>query len=341
MENENKPIEEVQDQGEKKTPSSRNAGTMLLLGLVVALIVGVGALYFVGVRGVKSQSQTPVVMKIAQVFHLPIAKVNGESVLYTDFIDNVQAMQHFYDTDTESLPRPTDEEMSDYVLSRLIINKLVADSAKEMDVTLSQEKAEEEIKNRYGWSFDTFVNTIVRPTQLEKKLSETYAAAHEPDDETTKAQAQSVLEQIKNGGDFEALAKQYGSDGTKDQGGDLGWFGKGVMIPEFEEVAFALEKGELNSELVKTEFGYHIIRVDDKRMTANEETGVEEEEVKARHILFPVGTTGADLFRDYMNGQLSKSNIQVAEGIHNPFEEFFAQQQALESGDTQEQNQDK
>jgi len=42
-----------------------------------------------------------------------------------------------------------------------------------------------------------------------------------------------------------------------------------------------------------------------------------------------------------MNGQLSKSNIQVAEGIHNPFEEFFAQQQALESGDTQEQNQDK
>ncbi|WP_051280686.1 peptidylprolyl isomerase [Anaerovorax odorimutans] len=84
---------------------------------------------------------------------------------------------------------------------------------------------------------------------------------HKPED---KALAEEVLQKIKDGASFEEMAKEYGTDGTKDKGGDLGWFGKGDMVSEFENAAYALKKGEL-SGVVETEFGYHIIKLTDKR----------------------------------------------------------------------------
>ncbi len=68
-----------------------------------------------------------------------------------------------------------------------------------------------------------------------------------------------VLEKLKNGESFAKMAEQYSLDGTRKRGGDLGFFGRGVMVREFEEAAFRLNKGE-TSGLVKTQFGYHIIK---------------------------------------------------------------------------------
>jgi foldase protein PrsA len=80
----------------------------------------------------------------------------------------------------------------------------------------------------------------------------------------TEKEAKDVLSQLKKGGDFVALAKKYSIDtSNKDKGGDLGWFTRGQMVQEFEQAAFALEPGGL-SDVVKTEFGFHIIKVDDK-----------------------------------------------------------------------------
>lgn len=77
----------------------------------------------------------------------------------------------------------------------------------------------------------------------------------------TEAEAKSIRQKLVNGGNFAALAKQYSIDtGTKDKGGDLGWFGKGVMDPAFEKAAFSLKVGEI-SQPVKSSFGYHIIEV--------------------------------------------------------------------------------
>ena len=78
-----------------------------------------------------------------------------------------------------------------------------------------------------------------------------------------EATAKEILEKLKAGEKFEDLAKQYGTDGTKDTGGSLGTFGRGQMVAEFEEAAFALQPGEI-SDVVKTEFGYHIIKLTDK-----------------------------------------------------------------------------
>ena len=71
--------------------------------------------------------------------------------------------------------------------------------------------------------------------------------------------ANEVMGKIKNGEDFGKLAAEYSIDGSKRRGGDLGSFGRGVMVRPFEQAAFALEKGQV-SEPVKTQFGYHIIK---------------------------------------------------------------------------------
>jgi peptidyl-prolyl cis-trans isomerase D len=77
--------------------------------------------------------------------------------------------------------------------------------------------------------------------------------------------AEDLLKQVKSGANFEDLAKKYSEDpGSAKQGGSLGWIGKGQTVPEFEKTAFSLPKGQI-SDLVKSSYGFHIIRVDDKQ----------------------------------------------------------------------------
>jgi parvulin-like peptidyl-prolyl isomerase len=71
--------------------------------------------------------------------------------------------------------------------------------------------------------------------------------------------AQEVLQKLNGGESFAKLAEQYSIDGSRKHGGDLGEFGRGMMVKEFENAAFALEKGQV-SGIVKTQFGYHIIK---------------------------------------------------------------------------------
>ena len=91
-----------------------------------------------------------------------------------------------------------------------------------------------------------------------------------------KKKAEDVLSKAKHGGNFADLAKQYSEDSTKDKGGDLGWIVRGQTVPEFEAAAFSLPKGSI-SDLVKTQYGFHIIQVLD-RETARTQT---LDEVKA------------------------------------------------------------
>lgn len=80
----------------------------------------------------------------------------------------------------------------------------------------------------------------------------------------SEKEAQDLLAQLKSGGKFEDLAKKYSVDPAGQKGGDLGLFGKGMMIPEFEKVAFSMKEGDV-SGIVKTKFGFHIIKLTGKR----------------------------------------------------------------------------
>ena len=81
----------------------------------------------------------------------------------------------------------------------------------------------------------------------------------------TEGEAKDIEAQLKNGADFAALAKQKSKDPGAAEGGDLGYFTKEQMVPEFAEAAFKLDKGQI-SDPVKTQFGWHIIKIEDKRI---------------------------------------------------------------------------
>ena len=74
------------------------------------------------------------------------------------------------------------------------------------------------------------------------------------------SQALALVSRISEGEDFKTIAKSYSSCPSKKKGGDLGWFTKGQMVPEFERAAYALNVGAMTNDPVKTKFGYHIIK---------------------------------------------------------------------------------
>lgn len=96
-----------------------------------------------------------------------------------------------------------------------------------------------------------------------------------------EATAQKVKKELDSGKDFAALAKEYSTDASNaDKGGDLGYFGKGEMAKEFEDAAFAMKVGEVSAP-VKTDFGYHIIKVADKKAAKPAAFEDHMEEIKA------------------------------------------------------------
>lgn len=80
----------------------------------------------------------------------------------------------------------------------------------------------------------------------------------------TEEQARHLLQDIRNGADFAELAREHSKDGSAESGGDLGRFGRGEMVPEFEAAAYSLEVGEV-SDVVQSDFGFHIIKLTDKQ----------------------------------------------------------------------------
>ena len=81
---------------------------------------------------------------------------------------------------------------------------------------------------------------------------------------STEEEAKAIQAELKSGMDFAKLAKEKSTCPSARQGGDLGWFGKGQMVPDFEKAAFSLERGQI-SDIVHTNFGYHIIKLEDKK----------------------------------------------------------------------------
>ena len=125
---------------------------------------------------------------------------------------------------------------------------------------------------------DAYFFQKIRPEVTEEQIKAAYdeEAAKVAQTERVRArhilvgsekEAQDILGRLNKGEKFEDLAKQYSLDGSKDYGGDLGYFTAPEMVPEFSKAAFALKTGEV-SPPIKTDFGWHIIRVDDRKMGA-------------------------------------------------------------------------
>ena len=139
----------------------------------------------------------------------------------------------------------------DKVLSDALLAKIDKDNA------LPDAKLEGLARSNYNANPDRF--------KVAEQVQVRHILIASPDD-AGRAKAAQVLVDLQGGADFAALAKEYSADpGSAAKGGELGFFAKGAMVPEFEEAAFALKKkGEL-SGLVKTKFGYHILQLEARR----------------------------------------------------------------------------
>ncbi len=264
---------------------------------------------------------------VVKTLNLPAGYVNGNWVYLENYYEDVDTLKYYYSHIPEEpgLVLPEESDLKKSVLRRMVKDKIVEQLAKKYGISVSEEEvnneyqkavsqiiageeaeSEEDVKRKiaeeYGWTPEQFKEKVLRTFVLESKLSEAVKNS-EDFDERARSRAEEVLELVKSGEkSFEDLAREYSDGPSAQDGGNLEFFGKGVMVPEFEEAAFALEEGEV-SGLVKTQFGYHIIKVEEK--VVNEESG-EVEQVKARHILI----TPQD-FNEFLQDKLTTANVEI------------------------------
>jgi peptidyl-prolyl cis-trans isomerase C len=174
-----------------------------------------------------------------------------------------------------NIPAQTPEAKRDYLINYVADMILVSKAAEAKKIGDSSD-----FKQRLAFARNKVLMELL--LQSEAKKAVTDEAMHKVYDEAAKQmgeeqevharhilvekedEAKAIAAELKNGADFAQLAKQKSKDPGAAEGGDLGYFTKDQMVPEFAEVAFKLEKGQV-SDPVKTQFGWHIIKVEDKR----------------------------------------------------------------------------
>ncbi len=199
-----------------------------------------------------------------------IATVEGQKIYESDF-------QAAYDQLSQEIRSEKIEDLYPYILERIIQQKLITkigrDSglAKNKNVIKRLKKFEDQLifeayianmadkkinQNDIRKEYDIYIAKL--PEQEEVKVSHILLDSED--------EARKIITRIGNGEDFSKLAKKYSKGPSREFGGDLGYFTKGRMVPEFEHVAFALAANRYSIDPVKTQYGWHIILVKDKRI---------------------------------------------------------------------------
>jgi peptidyl-prolyl cis-trans isomerase C len=199
-----------------------------------------------------------------------IAKVDGVEVRESDLTLAEE------DLGSNIPPQVTGDAKREFILSYLTDIMLVAKAAEAKKVTDSTEFKTRLAFIRNKLLMESILQTEGKSAVNDQSMRKVYDDAVKQmssEEEVrarhilvpTEAEAKAILADLKKGGNFENLAKEKSKDpSAAAQGGDLGYFTKDQMVPEFADVAFKLEKGAL-SDPVKSQFGWHIIKVEDKR----------------------------------------------------------------------------
>ena len=292
----------------------KNLGLGILLGLVLVAVVAVGVLTYGGYKKGWGGASTAVMRALS----LPAASVDGQAIKVSDYLDDLASAKRFFAKSAANDPQaavPSELDLRSGVLDRLIENVVLEEQTKAFKVTVTKEDLDKEfetlvaqmpgedpaaqIMDLYGWTVDQFKEKVMRPYLLSQRLAEAYASDPSITAES-EVTARGLLDRVKAGEDFAQLARENSDDpGSAVQDGDLGWFAKGTMVQEFEEAAWKLKPGEV-SDLVKTKFGYHIIKLTDEK---KDDSGTVTE-LKASHILVSFPDVNAFLQKKLEEGKV-------------------------------------
>jgi peptidyl-prolyl cis-trans isomerase C len=234
---------------------ARPASAGAVLSRTFALAI-VGSMAF-AVPTVRAQQGDPVV-----------AKVNGTDIRESDLAMAEEDLGG-------NLPQMSPEQKRDYLVQFVTDMTLVAKAAEAKKLADSDEFKRKAAYTRTKLLMESLLATEAKAAVTEAAMRKVYDDAigqikKEPEVRArhilveNEDEAKAVLAELKKGADFAELAKSKSKDPGSADGGDLGYFTKDQMVPEFSEVAFKLEKGQL-SDPVKSQFGWHIIKVEDKR----------------------------------------------------------------------------
>uniref|UniRef100_A0A831XMY3 Peptidylprolyl isomerase n=1 Tax=Geobacter metallireducens TaxID=28232 RepID=A0A831XMY3_GEOME len=193
----------------------------------------------------------------------------------------------------------TDKEVETFTKEDMVIGNLI-----ETKIVANTKITDEEAKKFYDDNKDKFRREeSVRASHILVGADQN---ASPEDKKKAREKAEALLKQLKGGADFAELAKKESSCPSSAQGGDLGFFGKGQMVPEFEKASFALKPGEV-SDVVETQFGYHIIKLAEKK---DAET-VPFQEAKARITQFLTQQKVQKGIGDYVEELKKKGKVEI------------------------------
>ena len=214
------------------------------------------------------------------------------------------------------------------VLNNMVMEKVLIKNYKVEDKDV--DKKFDEMKKQYGDQFDTLLKQqgikeetlktgvraqlaqekAIEKTITDKELKDNYKPEIKASHILVKdeATAKKVKEELGQGKSFEELAKQYSEDtGSKEKGGDLGYFTAGKMVKEFEDAAYKLKKDEV-SEPVKSQFGYHIIKVTDIK---EPEKSFEQSKADIKKEIVQKKTQDGEFMNDLMMKEIKKADVKV------------------------------
>lgn len=265
-------------------PKIKSSWKVIILAIAILYVIG-GVVF--GIRLYKQNRFEKADLYASKIYPFPVANSGRAIVTNGELQQWVYSSKQFALKNNleipEDLPQKVAKELADY--------KIVAQEADKMGVKLTQKEVEDKfmisiegigsieqardfIKQMYGLSLEQFKG-MIRPMILMEKVREDKFVSVKIRHILIKdeGKAKETLEEIKKGGNFEEIAKNKTEDeGSKESGGLLAegeflYRGSG-LVEEFENAAFDLKKGDV-SDLVKTEFGYHIIKVEDRRGDIN------------------------------------------------------------------------
>ncbi len=176
--------------------------------------------------------------------------------------DAITQLKGRFKSDDEYRKALAQQELTEKELRELIRRNVVIENHIKQTIASTVTVTDQEAKAFYDKNPDTF--TLPEQVRASHILISVDPKASAADRKKARAKAEALLKQLKAGADFAKLAKEDSGCPSSKQGGDLGYFSKGQMVKPFEDAAWALKPGQL-SGVVETQFGYHIIKVTEKR----------------------------------------------------------------------------